>query len=65
MAYRVTKKKDFMYDKAPPYFALPVRECLDEYFTDRWIGRRGLTEWRPRNRTKENYVEENQDCLKN
>jgi hypothetical protein len=54
-----------MYDKAPPYFALPVRECLDEYFTDRWIGRRGLTEWRPRNRTKENYVEENQDCLKN
>jgi len=53
-----------MYDRTPPYFALLVRECL-EYFTDRWTGRRGLTEWRPRNGTKGNYVEENQDRLKN
>lgn len=54
-----------MYDRAPPNFALPVRECLDGYFTDRWTARRGLTEWRPRNGTKGNCVEENQDRLMN
>ena len=35
----------FMHDGAPPHFALPVRQWLDEVFPSRWIGRRGPTEW--------------------
>lgn len=35
----------FQQDGAPPHYALPVREYLDQRFPNRWIGRRGPTEW--------------------
>lgn len=35
----------FQQDGAPPHFARPVREYLDEIFPGRWIGRRGPVEW--------------------
>ena len=35
----------FQQDGAPPHYALPVRQFLDETFPDRWIGRRGPIEW--------------------
>lgn len=35
----------FQQDGAPPHFARPVREYLDEVFPGRWIGRRGPIEW--------------------
>lgn len=35
----------FQQDGAPPHYALPVREFLDQTFTDQWIGRRGFVEW--------------------
>lgn len=38
----------FQQDGAPPHFARPVREYLDDVFPDRWIGRRGPYEWAPR-----------------
>ena len=38
----------FMQDGAPPHFARPVRQWLDQVFEGRWIGRRGPTEWPPR-----------------
>ncbi len=38
----------FMQDGAPPHFSRDVRAWLDETFPDRWIGRRGPTEWPPR-----------------
>jgi len=36
----------FMQGTAPPYLALSVRAWLVNHITDRWIGHRGLTEWR-------------------
>lgn len=38
----------FQQDGAPPHFARPVREYLDDVFPGRWIGRRGPFEWPPR-----------------
>ena len=38
----------FMPDGAPPHFALTVRAWLDQHFSGRWLGRRGLHEWPPR-----------------
>jgi len=38
----------FQQDGAPPHYALPVRNWLNERFPDRWIGRRGAIEWPPR-----------------
>lgn len=39
----------FQQDGAPPHFALPVRQFLNETFPNRWIGRRGsMMEWPPR-----------------
>jgi len=35
----------FQQDGAPPHYALPVRQFLDETFPGRWIGRRGAIEW--------------------
>nr|CAH7745775.1 unnamed protein product [Callosobruchus chinensis] len=35
----------FQQDGAPPHYALPVRQFLEETFPDRWIGRRGPIEW--------------------
>lgn len=32
-------------DGAPPHYARPVREYLDQIFPNRWIGRRGPIEW--------------------
>lgn len=32
-------------DGAPPHYARPVREYLDQIFPNRWIGRRGPVEW--------------------
>lgn len=38
----------FQQDGAPPHYALPVRQWLDETFPGQWIGRRGAQEWPPR-----------------
>lgn len=38
----------FQQDGAPPHFAQPVRQFLDESFPQSWIGRRGHIEWPPR-----------------
>ncbi|XP_066149124.1 uncharacterized protein [Euwallacea fornicatus] len=38
----------FQQDGAPPHYAIPVRQFLDETFPDRWIGRRGAIEWSAR-----------------
>lgn len=35
-------------DGAPPHNALRVRSYLDEVFTNKWIGNRGVVEWPPR-----------------
>lgn len=35
----------FQQDGAPPHYALPVRQWLDERFPERWIGRRGPYDW--------------------
>jgi len=35
----------FQQDGAPPHYALPVREWLNERFPGKWIGRRGAIEW--------------------
>ena len=34
--------------RAPAHYALVVREWLDEWFPNMWIGRRGPIEWPPR-----------------
>lgn len=38
----------FMHDGAGPHFALIVRDYLDHYFPDHWIGRGGPIAWPPR-----------------
>jgi hypothetical protein len=38
----------FQQDGAPPHYVAPVRQFLNNTFPDRWIGRRGPTEWPPR-----------------
>ena len=38
----------FQQDGAPPYFALHVRDHLNECFPQKWIGRGGPTAWSPR-----------------
>lgn len=38
----------YQQDGAPPHFARPVRNFLDQHFPGRWIGRRGPIEWPPR-----------------
>jgi hypothetical protein len=35
-------------DGAPAHVALPVRECLDDRFSGRWIGRGSDMVWPPR-----------------
>ncbi|KZC12728.1 hypothetical protein WN55_05355 [Dufourea novaeangliae] len=35
----------FMHDGAPPHYTIAVREHLNEYFGDRWIGRGGPVPW--------------------
>lgn len=33
----------FQQDVTPPsYYVLPIRQCLDNEFLDKWIGRRAL-----------------------
>ena len=39
------EKLHFQQDGAPPHYAVPVREWLNERFPRRWIGRRGIQEW--------------------
>jgi Helix-turn-helix domain (DUF4817) len=34
----------FQQDGAPPHYALPVRQYLDQHFSGHWIGRRGSIE---------------------
>lgn len=38
----------FQQDGAPPHYAHPVRNYLNQEFPERWIGRRGSIEWPPR-----------------
>ena len=38
----------FQQDGAPPHFALPVRQYLNQKLGDRWIGRAGPVSWPPR-----------------
>lgn len=38
----------FMHDGAPPHFALPVRDYLNEQFPHRWFGRGSEFPWPPR-----------------
>lgn len=38
----------YQQDGAPAHYSLAVRNWLDDHFGDRWIGRRGPTEWPPR-----------------
>jgi hypothetical protein len=35
----------YQQDGAPPHYAVIVRRYLDEVFPNRWVGRRGQTEW--------------------
>ena len=37
--------KIYQQDGAPPHYSLAAREILNRYLPDRWIGRRGPTEW--------------------
>jgi len=37
----------FQPDEAPAHYSRRVREILDEYFPDRWIGRNGSILWPP------------------
>ena len=38
----------FQHDGAPAHFSLQARFWLDNFFPQRWIGRRGNIEWAPR-----------------
>lgn len=38
----------YQQDGAPAHYSRIVRNWLDDHFSDRWIGRRGPTEWPPR-----------------
>ena len=38
----------FQQDGAPAHYARKVRDYLDQFFPDRWIGRRGPLEWAAR-----------------
>lgn len=38
----------FQQDGAPPHYAAPVRDFLNQHFPQHWIGRRGFIEWPPR-----------------
>jgi hypothetical protein len=38
----------FQHDGAPPHYTRHVREYLDEYFPNRWLGRGGPLAWPPR-----------------
>jgi len=38
----------FQQDGAPPHWSLDVRQCLDDHFPQRWIGRGGPIQWPPR-----------------
>ncbi|KFM70901.1 hypothetical protein X975_12371, partial [Stegodyphus mimosarum] len=38
----------FQQDGAPPHWGTIVRSSLNDQFTGRWIGRRGLIPWPPR-----------------
>jgi len=35
----------FQHDGAPPHYTRCVREYLNEYFPNRWLGRGGPTAW--------------------
>jgi hypothetical protein len=35
----------FQQDGAPPHYAIAAREILDRELPNRWVGRRGPTEW--------------------
>ena len=35
----------FQQDGASAHYALQAQRCLDEFFSNRWIGKRGLIEW--------------------
>ncbi|CAF1626249.1 unnamed protein product [Rotaria magnacalcarata] len=37
-----------MHDGAPSHYTCIVRNCLDNNFSSKWIGRRGPTSWPPR-----------------
>jgi len=38
----------FQHDGAPPHYTRHVREYLNEYFPNRWLGRGGPVSWAPR-----------------
>lgn len=41
----VTNKAYFQQDRAPPHFGSNDEEYLNEIFPERWIGRKGHTDW--------------------
>lgn len=38
----------FQHDGAGPHFSVPVRDHLNQHYTNRWIGRGGPVNWPPR-----------------
>jgi len=38
----------FQHDGSPPRYTRHVRECLNESFSSRWLGRGGPLAWPPR-----------------
>ena len=38
----------FQNDGAPPHYTRHVREYLNEFFSNRWLGRGGPVAWPPR-----------------
>lgn len=45
---RQNRNRKYQQDGAPPHFSCNARAILDEHLPNRWIGRRGSTEWPPR-----------------
>lgn len=43
--YKPNENIWFQQDGGPPHFAIDVSNYLNEVFSARWIGRRGLIEW--------------------
>ena len=44
----IRRQMYFQHDGAPPHYTRHVREYLNEYFPNRWLGRGGPAAWPPR-----------------
>lgn len=42
-----TKYAIFQQDGAPPLFSIVVRQCLNQKYPNRWVGRSGPISWHP------------------